>query len=138
MVGIFIIIYFYIYIMTYYDKYIKYKNKYLELQKSKLATQSGGFNNQVDETKKNIILFKADWCGHCQQFKDTWKALKSNKEYENKYNFIEYDADADKNALEKYKIDGFPTLLIQNKNEKPVQYEGERKIDSIIKFINTV
>ena len=122
--------------MNYRDKYIKYKNKYIKLQKMKLKMQSGGSSNNIESNKKNIILIKAEWCGHCQHFKGTWNKLQ--EKYKNDYNFVTYDADNDKHMIDKYNVNGFPTLLIKNKNDEHVQYEGDRTVKSIIDFVEKI
>ena len=62
--------------VDYKEKYLKYKLKYQELKALKQQNQKqlGG------TSKKNIILFKANWCGHCQNFMPKWEQL------QNKYN----------------------------------------------------
>ena len=62
----------------YYKKYLMYKTKYLNLK----YNQNGGGN------KINVILFKADWCGHCIKFKPNWKKI--SETYSNKYNFMRH------------------------------------------------
>jgi thiol-disulfide isomerase/thioredoxin len=109
----------------YEEKYLKYKAKYLAL-KSELENNNmtGGGN----ETKVDVILFKADWCGHCKKFKPVWEQL--SKQFESKFNFITYDADKDIDMLEKYKVDGFPTILFKDgKHIKP--YEGSREYEEL-------
>ena len=114
---------------NYYEKYIKYKNKYLELQQ---IQQSGGSKYRHNNNDKAVILFKAEWCGHCQNFKDTWVDIQTK--YNDKYDFITYDADQDKDMIETYNVKGFPTLLVQNK-DKIIEYEGKRETKSIMKFV---
>jgi thiol-disulfide isomerase/thioredoxin len=128
--------------MTFYDKYIKYKNKYLDAQieynnltncktcNNKLCncTQSGG-SNKVD-----LYLFKASWCGHCINFIPTWDKI--NKEFNNKINIKTYDVDStkDKAIFDEYEIQGFPTLILNNNNQK-IEYNGPRDYNSIKEFI---
>lgn len=128
--------------MTFYDKYIKYKNKYLDAQieynnlincktcNNKLCNckQSGG-SNKVD-----LYLFKANWCGHCINFMPTWDKI--NKEFGEKINIKTYDADSkkDKSMFDEYQIQGFPTLILNNNNNK-IEYNGSRDFDSIKDFI---
>ncbi len=49
---------------NYYNLYIKYKKKYISLKnkQNKEHIQIGGGN------KKDVFLFKAEWCPHCQGF----------------------------------------------------------------------
>lgn len=114
------------------DKYVKYKNKYLNLKKieQKLNIQSGGSQN-----KKEIYLFKAEWCGHCQAFKSTWKDLEST--LNKKYDFKVYDADKNKNEIKKWQIRGFPTIIAKS-NNSATEYVGPRDYDSLANFFKSV
>ena len=111
--------------MDYKDKYLKYKSKYMEL---KLIKQNGGTGS-----KAKIILFKADWCGHCQNFLPKWEKLQNK--YKNKYNFETYDSDKNQDIANKYKIQGYPTLYIE-KNNKSKEYNGKREETEIINAVN--
>ncbi len=113
----------------YTKKYLKYKAKYLALQKK--------YNNKKNmkggSDKVDIILFKADWCGHCTNFKPTWDKVKEI--YNKKFNFIVYDADKQKDKFEEYKVDAFPTVLVKN-GSNIIPYNGERSIEEISNFLN--
>lgn len=112
---------------SYYQKYLKYKTKYqnLKLQFTGMRQNGGG-------EKTTIYLFKADWCGHCQGFKPTWEEI--SKELKGKYEFVTYDADKDKEILEKWNIQGFPTI-IKKTGDKAEEYIGERDKQGVIEFI---
>jgi thiol-disulfide isomerase/thioredoxin len=114
--------------MDFKHKYLKYKQKYLNLQ-MELYTQGGGSAKSSDTT---LNLFKADWCMHCVSFKPTWEALQKNKEFNIKYKT--YDAELHKNDIEKWDIRGFPTLILQTGN-KSVEFVGQKTMDNISKFI---
>ncbi len=119
----------------YTKKYLKYKEKYLKLKKleeemnKKSLVMTGGGNKD----KKTLALFKAEWCGHCKAFKSTWEELKN--EMENKVKFVTYDSEANKNEIQKFQIQGFPTLILLSGN-KAVEYVGPRDSSSIKEFIN--
>ena len=107
----------------YEEKYLKYKAKYLALKNELEKKTMVGGGNKVD-----IILFKADWCGHCKRFKPVWEML--HKKFESKFNFIVYDADKNAKMLEQYKVDGFPTVLFKDgEHFKP--YEGSREYEDL-------
>jgi thiol-disulfide isomerase/thioredoxin len=138
--------------MDYNTKYLKYKEKYLVLQKEynqliAIKNMKGGNGNQIsgmivtaekklpDDTKITLILFKADWCGHCKTFKPTWE--KVSEIYNKKYNFVVYDADKQTDKFKEYKVDAFPTVLVKNGNNV-MSYEGDRSFDDLNNFIQNI
>ena len=108
-------------------KYLKYKNKYLQQKSIKML--GGG-----SEYGPEIMLFKADWCGHCQDFLPTWEKI--SKDPNMKISFKTFDSDKNKDDIENYKIKGFPTLLLKADN-KVIEYNGSRDEKSIKDFINS-
>ncbi len=116
---------------NYTEKYLKYKNKYLALQKQysqilKARNMRGG------NALPTIILFKADWCSHCTKFKPVW--AKTTELYNNKYNFVVYDADSNMNELKEYKVDSFPTVLVKN-GSNVFPYNGDRTFEEFNNFL---
>jgi thiol-disulfide isomerase/thioredoxin len=109
----------------YYKKYLNYKQKYMNLKSHNVMT--GGAS-----TQNKLYLFKAEWCGHCQNFKSTWSQLQ--KEMKDHVEFVTYDADNHKNEIKKYNIQGFPTLILHT-GSKAVEYNGQRDINSLKDFI---
>jgi thiol-disulfide isomerase/thioredoxin len=135
--------------MDNYDKYLKYKSKYLKLKNSNKVSQSGGSNNKDDVTfyfgqdfvddmknpKPTIYLFKASWCGHCKNFRETWNSLGNT--FSKDINFISYDSDKNPKAIREWNIKGFPTIIVRNDNTAK-EYNGDRDIDSLVNYINTL
>ena len=117
--------------MDYTEKYLKYKNKYSAAKKKQneeMNLRGGGRNNS------KLILFKAAWCSHCVKFEPTWNSIQQNKN--NNVQYVTYDANNDSEAIRKYNITGYPTLLL-SKNNKLVEYVGNRTIDGIQDFIKS-
>lgn len=83
---------------------------------------------------KTIIFFFAPWCGHCNSFKPTWNQF---KEYLDKNNmqYKEVDYEQNSSLCDKYKIQGFPTILVDNNNDIQ-EYEGNRTYESLVSWIN--
>ena len=127
------------------SKYLKYKIKYYQLKK-KINEQSGGsisgndnskdefyFNQEeVNENKPSIYLFKATWCGHCKNFRETWNAL-ANK-FNDNVNFILYDSAKDKEKIKEWRVVGFPTIIFR-KGSSAKEFNQDRTIDNLITFI---
>ena len=90
----------------------------------------------MPEEKRTIILYKAEWCGHCVQFNKNWKIIKERIDDIRKNNkmvsYEEYDADKDPEKIEEAGIEGFPTIQIKI-GDKVAEYGGSRDdVDNIM------
>lgn len=123
---------------NYFILYKKYKNKYINLQNSLKNNSQVGGAKENEEDKKDVFLFKADWCPHCQGFLPAWDKLKAN--YGKKYNFITYDGDKNKEEVESWKIQGFPTIIVKknNKENEAMEYVGPNEYGSVLNFIENI
>ena len=113
----------------YYTLYMKYKTKYISL-KSEKKIQEGGSND-----KKDVMLFKAEWCGHCVGFKGHWEKLQ--KDHKKDFNFITYDSDKNKEEMKSWGIQGFPTIIVK-KGEEAMEYVGPNEYNSVLQFIKQI
>jgi thiol-disulfide isomerase/thioredoxin len=122
---------------NYAAKYLKYKQKYTDLQLSlknqKLAETDS--SNKIEmvggadsSDKIDVLLFKADWCGHCKNFKPVWNQLQN--EFNKKFNFITYDHGVDQEMVKKMKINGYPTIMFKDGKEIQ-QYNGPREYNAL-------
>lgn len=84
-----------------------------------------GFESTPEEledkiaSKKSMVLFHADWCGHCKKFMPTWDSLSSKwNESQDEVQFIKVDCGNPKEnpehraIMEKYGIQGYPTIFV--------------------------
>ncbi len=115
--------------MSYSEKYAKYKNKYT------LAAQSGG----MSLPEVNIVLYSADWCGYCTEFKPIWENLqKKFKAFQNiKFIKKKYTrGDVDENIGP---ITSVPTIYIinniNNDANDAIEFSGNRSVDTLTSFI---
>lgn len=86
-------------------------------------------------TKVKVILYHAKWCGHCKDFMSDWNKLKEafvpiGIQYE------EYEADENRDIVDKANIQGFPTIVIVT-NGVQEEYHKGRDFDSILKFVES-
>ena len=82
--------------------------------------------------KKKVMLFYADWCGHCTKFKPVWENLK--KDFDNKnIDYEEFEA-SNEEIMQKYNIEGFPTIKIVQEDQI-TDYSGQRDRDSILHYL---
>jgi len=87
----------------------------------------------------NLILFYANWCGACKQFKPTWNEFKKN----NKLNIDIIDIDCDQKENEglckSQNIVGYPTVIYYNsKGDKIQEFDMERTVDGLKKFVENI
>ena len=99
-----------------------------------------GFTNEItsDDVEGHVksgtklVLFYADWCGHCKKIKPIWEETSSEVNDEElkmiKVNCGE-GTPADQKIMKKYSIDGYPTI-IKFVDGKAQLYQGERDVES--------
>lgn len=110
----------------YQVKYLKYKNKYLQKKHEML----GG----AESSRNELMLFKAEWCGHCKSFLPTWEKISNDSNLN--INFKIFDSEKNKKEINEYNIEGFPTIMYKV-NDKLIEYNGSRDVESIKKFISS-
>lgn len=109
--------------------YLLWKN-YL---KEGFESSSEDFNSHIGKDKK-LVLFYADWCGHCKKIKPDWDAAATDINKDGT-KMIKVNCgggtDSDKEIMEKYSIDGYPTIIVfENGNATP--YNGKRTKEDFI------
>ncbi|KAG2643798.1 hypothetical protein PVAP13_2KG348217 [Panicum virgatum] len=80
-----------------------------------------------------IVEFYAPWCGHCKKLAPEWK--KAAKKLKGQVKLGHVDCDAEKSLMSKYKVEGFPTILVFGADkESPFPYQGARVASAIESF----
>ena len=91
------------------------------------------------ESGKSLVILKAKWCGHCVKAAPEFEKLVSESPITlqdgSKVNVTMLDADDDKEAIKKYTVKGFPTILIGSEGNM-AEYPGGRTHDEVIKYLN--
>jgi len=93
--------------------------------------------SQIKDGKK-MVLFYADWCGHCKKIKPDWDdaAKEANKEDKK---MIKVNCgggtEKDKELMSKYNIEGYPTIIIFD-NGTPSEYSGKRTKDDFLSIFS--
>jgi len=77
-----------------------------------------------------ITLYHAVWCGHCVNFQPEWEKLKQLAKEKN-IKTESYEAEQDKDVMQKDGIRAFPTIMLQINDDK-IEYVGERTADKIM------
>jgi thiol:disulfide interchange protein len=85
---------------------------------------------------KQLVLFYANWCGHCKKMKPDWDS--ASQEVGNE-KMIKVDVGEgtpeQKKMMEKYDVQGFPTILVFENGEYVSKHE-ERSKKSFLDFFN--
>lgn len=93
----------------------------------------------VNSGKYVLVDFYADWCRHCMNLMPTIEELADKYEFTPEVDIFKINGDEDgRRMTSKYKIEGFPTLLLFHGSDKPKVYSGLRDADSISNFIQLV
>jgi len=88
-----------------------------------------GFSNP-----KELIYFYMNGCGHCKTFSPVWDEFASNYNGDLKLN--KYETNEAGSMIEKYKIQGFPTVLLIDEKGNKKEFEGDRTIQGLEFFVS--
>ncbi len=95
------------------------------------------FSGQVGADKKTLVLFYADWCGHCKKFMPEWDNDVTPEVTPLGVQVIRVNVGGnspEEEALKnEYKVKGFPTI-VYIKNGTAMEYDGPRSKDEIKAF----
>uniref|UniRef100_A0A0E0M1W9 protein disulfide-isomerase n=1 Tax=Oryza punctata TaxID=4537 RepID=A0A0E0M1W9_ORYPU len=99
-----------------------------------IELNSQNFDKLVTKSKDLwIVEFFAPWCGHCKKLAPEWK--KAAKSLKGQVKLGHVDCDAEKSLMSKYKVEGFPTILVFGADkESPFPYQGARVASAIESF----
>ncbi|XP_058070821.1 protein disulfide isomerase-like 2-3 [Magnolia sinica] len=95
---------------------------------------SHNFDELVLKSKELwIVEFFAPWCGHCKKLAPEWKKASNNLKGKVKLGHV--DCDAEKSLMSRFKVQGFPTILVFGiDKDSPYPYEGARTASAIESF----
>lgn len=82
------------------------------------------FENMLTKGPMAVVLVYADWCGHCDKYKkNVWSPLKSVKNRTVNMASLREDM-LPKTSLKNAKIDGYPSILVVGKDNKPAVFNS--------------
>ena len=80
------------------------------------------FEKLIVQGPLTVVLVYADWCGHCQTFKEkTWNKVSQLPNKTVNTASVHYDM-LENTSLANSKIEGYPSLLMVEPNKKPVEF----------------
>jgi len=82
-----------------------------------------------------LVMYYAPWCGHCKTLIPVWDAL--GAKYSNSDTVLA-KMDSTVNEVEgSEKINSFPTIRLHRKDGTQAEYNGERTVEGITKFLDS-
>lgn len=86
--------------------------------------------------KCKVMLFYAQWCGHCQSLKPKWDNAKTRFDT-SKVEVLEVNADdaSSKALFEEHSVSGFPTIKIIKTDGTVLDYSGDRSEEDLVQFV---
>ena len=82
---------------------------------------------------KELVYFHMNGCGHCKRFTPIWDEFSGKYNGEIKLKKLERNEAGD--MLNKYEIQGFPTILLLDEQGNKKVFEGDRSISGLESFI---
>lgn len=126
--------------VLYYKGYFS-KNKTSVQKKAMVESKSSKMKSYVkrpildfikNNKGKSVVMFGASFCGHCTKMKPAFaKASDKLKDVECVY--VQSTNKEQRDALKKYKIEGFPSVLFFQNGKKIGEYSGSRSTTDIVK-----
>ena len=91
-------------------------------------------------TGKKLVLFYADWCGHCKSIHSDWdkasKKVKNKKVTMAKVNCGD-ESEEHAKIVKKYGVQGYPTIKLLNNGKVEDDYNGGRTHKDFVDYINS-
>ena len=85
----------------------------------------GGLESLLGKGPLTIVLVYADWCGHCQTFKQNmWNEVTQMPNKKVNTAAVHYDM-VENTSLKNAKINGYPSLLLVGTDKQPASFKEE-------------
>ncbi|GJP32070.1 hypothetical protein CLOM_g16609 [Closterium sp. NIES-68] len=86
--------------------------------------------------RPTLVMFYAPWCPYCQRMEGAWAAL-AEKLHQEGFNVQVARVDAYRypELTDKYKIPGFPTLMLFNGERPMATHRGRRSLEALFTFV---
>lgn len=104
------------------------------LKKEGFESSCENFEKDIKEDKK-LVLFYADWCGHCNKLKPIWDEASGSVDNKMIKLNVGDGTPEQKTIMEKYNIKGFPTIIMFENGENKGQFDKRDK-DSFLEYFS--
>ena len=103
------------------------------IEKDVLVLTDSTFDKAINKYEYLMVFFYAPWCIRCNKFHPEYEKAASILKSENLF-LAKVDATVEKKLSKKFEITGFPVLKLFIQG-KPIEYNGERNHEDLIKWI---
>ena len=93
-----------------------------------------GFSGQG----KEFTLFYWKDCGHCKKMMPEWQRFVKLNANNKKVKIETVEKDDAPELIQKYNVQGFPTIIAINDGKKVKEFDGERTVDDLQRFTNSI
>jgi thiol-disulfide isomerase/thioredoxin len=91
------------------------------------------FNNHVTQGKQPaVVAFVMNGCGHCENMKAAFAQAAASSPIP----MVMMEREHAGSLLGKYRVRGFPTVILFQNGEAVKEYQGDRNVQSLIAFAN--
>ena len=97
-----------------------------------------GFQNNKkanNAEKCDVYVFVADWCPHCKNAKPAVEELKNNAPANVNVNVVNEKDNNSRELMNKYKVRGFPTILLVKADGEVVEFNERVSADNLNSFV---
>ena len=102
-------------------------------EKDVIILTDSTFDKAINKYEFLMVFFYAPWCIRCNKFHPEYEKAASILKSENLF-LAKVDATVEKKLDKKFEITGFPVLKLFIRG-KPVEYNGERNHEDLVKWI---
>jgi protein disulfide-isomerase len=102
---------------------------------------AGNLSELKFSKNKSLVLFYAEWCGHCANFKPNYMELSNKYNKANYYAFNMSSPDENtRNKMKRWKfqVSGFPTIVGFYNGQPYSVYNGDRSVRDIMEYVDNI
>lgn len=101
-----------------------------------VVLKGDNFQKALDHFDNLLVKFYAPWCGICTSFApDYVKIAAELSDKGHNVTLAKIDTPGEQELIEKYDIQGFPTLKLFRKGRKTDSYQSHRSIEALVSWI---
>jgi len=117
-----------------------YKIYQKSIKKNKNYVDNKEFSTKSNITEATIYYFETDWCPYCKKAKPEWnsviESMGGRKINGISLKFVTVDCEDQLTMAEEYKIDSYPSILLEKGNQR-IRYDAKVDKTLLKTFINS-